>query len=87
MELFENFHSVEANVNILLEFPEVRFPGVPCKKIWARYIAARTQGLPQWECLEELPEVAIEHQNLRVEQGGQDDLVKSATPAHLEHVE
>ena len=87
MELFENFHSVEASVNILPAFQELRFPGVPCKKIWERYIAARTQGLPQWEFLEELPEVAIEHQNLRVEQGEQDDLVKSATPAHLEHVE
>ncbi len=37
LELFENFHSVAANVNILLKFPEV-----PCKKIWARDIAART---------------------------------------------
>ena len=37
LELFENLHSVAANVNILLEFPEV-----PCKKIWARDILART---------------------------------------------
>ena len=37
LELFENFHSVAANVNILLKIPEV-----PCKKIWARDIAART---------------------------------------------
>ena len=67
LEFFANSDSFAANRNISLEFPEVRFPGVACKTIWARYIASRRQGLSHWEFRGELPEVAIEHQNLRVE--------------------
>ena len=67
LELFENFHSVAADMYISLEFPEVSVPGVPCKTIRARHSAARTQGSPHWEFREELPEVAIERQNMRVE--------------------
>ena len=47
----------------------MRFQGVPCKKIRARYVAGRAQPLPRLEFREELPEVVIEHQDLRAEQG------------------